>query len=61
MFVRSAAKSTRSDPRDAQNVGIQPKQDKSAAATVACLYKPIVPSAENQHSSVTIAKTAAID
>jgi hypothetical protein len=59
MFARFAAKLTQSDPRDAQNVRIQPKQGKSAAATAACLYKPIALFAENQHFSVTIAKTVA--
>jgi hypothetical protein len=61
MFVLFAAKSIQQDPQDAQNVKIQPKWGKSVAATVACLYKSIAPSAENQHSSATIAKAAVFD
>ena len=61
MFVRSVVKSTRSDLRDAPNVKIQPKQGKSAAATAAYLYKSTAPTAENQHFSVTTAKTVAFD
>ena len=59
-FVHSAAKSTRLDPQDAPNVRIQPKCTNQLQPLWHISYSTAL-FAENQHSLVAIAKTAAID